>query len=89
MTQAEKKLPEGLEEAAENIYKTPFGTRAEDFIAGAEWQKSKMLEDAIEGRVGQSGFHNSIYIKEPEWCDTLDKFNNGDKVRVIIIKEDK
>lgn len=27
----------GLEEAAENIYKTPFGTRAEDFIAGAEW----------------------------------------------------
>jgi len=26
-----------LEEAAENIYKTPFGTRAEDFIAGAEW----------------------------------------------------
>ena len=34
---AEKKLPEGLEEAAENIYKIPFGTRAEDFIAGAEW----------------------------------------------------
>lgn len=26
-----------LEEAAENIYKVPFGTRAEDFIAGAEW----------------------------------------------------
>ena len=37
MTQAEKKLLEGLDEAAENIYKTPFGTRAEDFIAGAEW----------------------------------------------------
>lgn len=106
---------EGLEEAAENIYKTPFGTRAEDFKAGAEWQKEQdtremimsdgsyfqkcyelgkkdmkkeMLEDAIEGRVGQTGFHNSIYIKEPKWCDTLNNFNNGDKVRVIIIKED-
>lgn len=106
----------GLDEAAENIYKTPFGTRAEDFKAGAEWQKEQdtremimsdgsyfqkcyelgkkdmkkeMLEDAIEGRVGQTGFHNSIYIKEPKWCDTLDKFNNGDKVRVIIIKDDK
>lgn len=31
-----------LEEAAEDIYKTPFGTRAEDFIAGAEWQASQM-----------------------------------------------
>ena len=33
----EKKLSDELEEAAENIYKTPFGTRAEDFKAGAEW----------------------------------------------------
>lgn len=31
-----------LEEAAEDIYKIPFGTRAEDFIAGAEWQASQM-----------------------------------------------
>lgn len=31
----------GLDEAAENIYKTPFGTRAEDFKAGAEWQANQ------------------------------------------------
>ena len=38
-----------LEEAAENIYKTPFGTRAEDFIAGAEWQRQRtpMPEDTV------------------------------------------
>ena len=47
MTQAEKKLPEGLEEAAENIYKTPFGTRAEDFKAGAEWQKEQDTREMI------------------------------------------
>lgn len=34
-------INEDLEEAAENIYKVPFGTRAEDFIAGAVWQKSQ------------------------------------------------
>lgn len=32
-----KMAPDGMEEAAENTYKTPFGTRAEDFKAGAEW----------------------------------------------------
>ena len=37
---------EGLEGAAENIYKTPFGTRAEDFKAGAEW----MAQHIVGGR---------------------------------------
>ena len=38
----EPSLPDNLDEAAENIYKTPFGTRAEDFIAGAEWMKDQL-----------------------------------------------
>lgn len=37
-----KMIPNGLEEAAENIYKTPFGTRAEDFKAGAEWMAERL-----------------------------------------------
>lgn len=48
-------LPEdpdkSLEEAAENIYKVTFGTRAEDFIAGAEWAmhyQEKKIADAYE-----------------------------------------
>lgn len=55
----------------------------------AEWQREQMMEKAVEGRIGQVGFHNSIYIKEPEWCDTLDKFNNGDKVKVIVLPKEK
>jgi len=43
----EKKLSDELEEAAENIYKTPFGTRAEDFKAGAEWMAGQFQK--IEG----------------------------------------
>ncbi len=36
-----------LEEAAENIYKTPFGTRAEDFIAGAEWMQDQFEKNRL------------------------------------------
>lgn len=91
-----------LEEEIAEMYQALFGTDIinrkemlylETFNAIArhfsEWQKAKMMEEAVEGRIGQAGFHNSIYIKEPEWCDTLDKLNNGDKVRVIVIKEDE
>lgn len=66
-----------------------WGDLMDAFIAGAEWMKAKMLEGAVEGRIGQAGFHNSIYIKEPEWCDTLDKFNQGDRVRVLIVNDDE
>lgn len=47
--------------------------------------KSKMLEETIEGRISQFGFHNEIFIKEPEWTDKIDKFNSGDRVRILII----
>lgn len=54
------------------------------FIAGAEWMKSKMLEEAVEG------------IAHPDDCEIWVnlvgygyKFKDGDKVRVIVIKEDK
>ena len=71
---------EGLEETADLL--------AIAHLQGMEQQKAKMMEMAVEGRIGQDVFHNSIYIKEPEWRDTLDKFNDGDKVRVIVINED-
>lgn len=59
----EKKLPEGLEEAEDaHIRRVANAVRhrgwdletqdiAEAFKAGAEWMKSKMLEDAVEGEV--------------------------------------
>ena len=42
----QEKPSEALEEAAMNIYKTPFGTRAEDFIAGAAWQAKQLLKSS-------------------------------------------
>ena len=51
----EEKPSEDLEKAAANIYKTPFGTRAEDFIAGAEWQEKQDLRWA--GEIHKNGYN--------------------------------
>lgn len=129
--------PESLEEAAENIYKTPFGTRAEDFIAGAEWQyeqfeKNRLANcdkltkeeydretdfalEIVENERRQPTFTDAInyrmrVMKEylmneavegvvedwnpeshPEITIPLnpEEFTMGDKVKLIVIKEDE
>lgn len=58
------------------------------FLRPSSW-KSKLLKEAVEGRI-HVGFHNAIYIKEPEWTEKLDKYEEGDKVLVIVLpKEDQ
>lgn len=47
------------------------------------------MKKAIEGRIAPIGFHNAIYIKEPEWTEKLDELKKGDKVKVIVCKEDE
>lgn len=84
-------LPEGLEEAAKEYtdwkswakenYLTPYIREA--FIAGAEWQKAKMLKEAVEGRVYRINGNNVV-----ENLIVSQKFQDGDKVCVIVIKED-
>ena len=52
----------------------------------ASWQKQQMLKDAVEGeiRVRYSGCLCATTIR----AINEDKFKLGDKVRVIIVKED-
>lgn len=56
------------------------------FVAGAQWQKGQMLADAIDGEIVQD-----VYSREL-CCKTIDlrknEFNFGDKVKVIIVKEE-
>lgn len=103
MEQEEKKLPEGLKEAAEN-YIAPIendegldyinfnGRDIKDaFIAGAEWQKAKMMDDAvgIEVKEDAGGYPiiplDAIELYDYENDKPLAKA--GDKVKVIVIKE--
>lgn len=111
------KPSEDLEEAAENYiapieneegrYYINFNGRdiKDAFIAGAEWQKSKMpmpedtvifqkgieegkrlmIEDAVEGYVNYYEDSGGILMAEAQvGCP----YHNGDKVKIVIVKED-
>lgn len=91
----EEKPSEDLEEAVEN-YIAPIendegldyinfnGKDIKDaFIAGAEWQKEQMMKDAVEGD------YDCQYMTPAVFLDKyLDGIKDGDKVRIIIVKED-
>lgn len=55
------------------------------FIAGAKWQKEQMLKDAVECKVFNYGLpqYPGIFTTLPDG-----EYNEGDKVRIIIVKED-
>lgn len=84
----EEPVSEDLEEAAKSHSKESFnGMLIEDnmeaFKAGANWQKQQMMKDAMEGKV--------VVDSENDWqCIRIFKRVNkiGDKVKLIIIKED-
>lgn len=60
------------------------------FFAGAEWQKNQMLKNAVEGEVYKFG--EVVYVKErnnAELTKYLSQFNNGDKVRIVVIKDEE
>ena len=54
------------------------------FIAGAEWQREKMLKDAVEGVV----MNFSSNTPRPQIDVFVDphKYCSGDKVKIVIIK---
>ena len=113
----EKKLPEGLEKAAEKYaqkeypnepscgqwgtgdYEPPVDMEypreiaTDAFIAGAEWGRTKTMEKAVEIEVKEDagGFPivplDAIELYDYEKDKPLAKA--GDKVKVIVIKEDE
>lgn len=65
-----------------------FGRIARHF---AEWQKEKMMAKAIRGRVSvnvESNYHRLIYGCW-DMDDALENCNEGDRVKVIVIKEER
>lgn len=66
------------------------------FLAGAKWQKEQMLKDAIDGDVVKIFPEGaaSIHYQAPCGIGTMAYFckaetlNDGDKVKVIIVKKE-
>ena len=52
------------------------------FIAGAEWQKEKMMENAVDGEI----YFSMDYLQYRINTEPLAHFHHGDKVKLIIIK---
>ena len=103
----EEPISEDLEEAAEafydncNIAKSSWwdedilhkmSESKETFIAGAEWQKQKMVKDAVEGEVVYKIGNAEIAPTDVRYKVMSDRVyipnvKLGDKVKIIIIKE--
>lgn len=49
----------------------------------ARWQKEQMLKDSVEGKI--LGYMDVIDCP----VNSLATFNNGDNVKIIIVKEDE
>lgn len=64
---------------------TPLPEDTVIFNKGIEEGKRLMMEEAVEGRIHTIGVHNAIYIKEPEWSEKLDKYEEGDKFLVSLL----
>ena len=90
--QKNEPVSEDLEEAANEYAKdylfTPKPQRAPNihFINGANWQKQQMMKNAVSGHVGQT-INGMLRALSDETFGDMG-FTAGDKVKLIIIKED-
>ena len=55
----------------------------------ANWQKEQMMKDATEAYIRRNKYTKKKVLNGFDvTCDAVQKFNGGDKVKVIVIKED-
>lgn len=56
----------------------------------AEWQKSQMLKDAVEGEVCKDHIvtEKPFYFYQSRLIELPDNLKEGDKVKIVIVKED-
>ena len=100
----EEPVSDDLEEAAEKYADLNCHNHVENetdwsgllyaFKAGAEWQKAKMMEGAVEGTVielGETYKDLSLSVNAKELNQVLQPLGVGDgnKVKIIIVKEEE
>lgn len=93
----EEPVSEDLNEAAIMHYKDVMEYEAKtglkpaymtSFKAGAQWQKEQMTKDSIDAEVSFRMLPDSKGFVSFDTCFTDLCFNEGDKVKLIILKED-
>ena len=77
----EEPVSDGLEEAAyHNCIDRLSKESIEDFKAGAQWQKEQMMAKAIDAKLLEGHLIRQKDVTHP--------LHVGDKVKIIVIKED-
>lgn len=84
--------PKDLEEAAREFAKDAYPDKHNlvwMFKRGAKWQKEQMMKEAVEGEVRKDGTIGYFeFSNEQQFHSLLEQFQDCDKVRIIIVKED-
>ena len=88
MTDKERELYNAANAYAFDLDEGDLNTNRDTFIAGAEWQKEQMSKCFFESKVA---LWDGMKVIEPDLdgiTQALSSFNDGDKVKVLIIKEE-
>ncbi|MBR1436154.1 MAG: hypothetical protein IJ584_13710 [Bacteroidales bacterium] len=63
--------------------------KAKTWCEGFDAHKEQMLKDAVEGEVCHYGVVHNVSVNAEQFIERLNQFPDGEKVRIIIVKEDK
>ncbi len=65
-------------------------TYNEAFLDGQKYGLEKMLKESVDGMIRKDGTIGYFEMTdEQQFKSLLEKFQDGDKVRIIIVKEDQ
>lgn len=58
------------------------------FIDGQQYERKKMMKEAVAGRVYTDVNPKNLLVENDKWDALLSQFENGQRVRIILVKED-
>ena len=59
------------------------------FQDGQQYERKKMMKEAVAGRVFTDISPKNLLVENDKWDALLSQFENGQRVRIIIVKEDE
>ena len=83
-------IDEGMGVETANIHIEQFDDIAKHFV---EWQKQQMIKNAVDGCVSpivkEDVSSHNLFISTPQLYKELQKYKDGDKLKIIIVKEEQ
>lgn len=58
------------------------------FIDGQQYERKKMMKQAVAGRVFTTSDPKNLIVEREAWDALLGQFSDGERVRVIIMREE-